>query len=96
MQGAEDFPRDLLPDRAVTHIFHEEWDALRWYGADHGENSEETILFAMRGIVALLMKWHTSGYQKSIGQMARALVRLMTKPLDAPPSDVQKICLYFS
>lgn len=76
----------LLLDRAVDHIFREEWDTLRWYGADQGEYSEETILFAMSGVVALLMKWHTSGYQKTIAQMAEAWVRLMTKPLASPPS----------
>ena len=80
--------RFLLLDRAVDHIFREEWDTLRWYSADQGEYSEETILFAMSGVVTLLMKWHTSGYRKTIAQMAEAWVRLMTKPLAGLPSDM--------
>lgn len=76
----------LLLNWAVDHIFYEEWDTLRWYGADQSECCEETILFAMSGVVALLMKWHTSGYQKTIAKMVEGWVRLMTKTLASPPS----------
>lgn len=77
----------VLTERAVTHIFREEPDTLHWYGAEQDDFGVDTMLFAMSGAVAILMRWHASGYNRSLAQMAELCVRVTTKPLAYQPPD---------
>lgn len=68
----------LLVDRAVIHIQEKESSALRHFNLPMSKNGAERILFYMSGIMALVMYWHQSGFEKTPAEMAEILTELMT------------------
>lgn len=68
----------LLVDRSVVHIQEKESSALRHFNLPMSKNSVERILFYMSGIMALVMHWHQSGFEKTPAEMSEILTELMT------------------
>lgn len=78
----------LLTERAMDFIFQEDAERLRHFGADIDEFGREIMLFYVSGIFSLVYDWHDHGYDKSIDQMCKLIMRLFSsQPIKhgAPP-----------
>ncbi len=42
---------------------------------------EYTVLFAVSGLMTMVVRWHHSGYREPVQQMARMAERVLTRPL---------------
>lgn len=67
-----------LTERALNHIFKENPEILREFGADISEFGRETMLFFVSGLFSLVFDWHEQGYARSIDQMSRFLMGLLS------------------
>jgi len=68
----------LLWERAILHTLRESPDILSVFGADHDEFTREIVLFYLSGLFMLILDWHTEGYKRSIDDMCRFVMRIMT------------------
>jgi len=75
----------LLTDRAVRHVLTERSNIVHTFGADAGKFGFETMVFYMTGIFSLVISWHLQGYSRSIDEMSRLLMDLLsTTPIKNP------------
>lgn len=51
--------------------------SLRWFGIQDGPYSNYALVFYLHGSMALIKRWHCSGYQRSIYEMADLLCHLI-------------------
>lgn len=71
---------DLFPlyvDRIVECARTNGVYALRWFGIPEGAYSDDALVFYLHGIMALIRQWHTSGYERSIYEMADMLRQII-------------------
>ena len=52
--------------------------SLRWFGIQDGPYSNDALVFYVHGSMALIKRWHCSGYQRSIYEMADMLSQLIS------------------
>ena len=70
-----------LVERIHLHVITEERDLLQKLGLLNRECQQEILLFSITGYVTLIFEWHISGYERSVAEMSRLLVQIMTNPL---------------
>ena len=71
----------ILLERMIISILQEDYDVWHWLRVDDPENREDTLVFNISGIMALVFRWHDTGFQKSPEEMVALLAELMQKPL---------------
>lgn len=70
-----------LIERVLMHAWQQDTGFLRILEAGGSEVDPNTVLFAVSGIITLVVTWHHSGYKESKEQLAAAIFRLMTQPI---------------
>lgn len=68
----------LLTDRALDFMFQEDAERLRHFGADVDEFGREIMLFYVSGLFSLVYDWHDHGYDKTVDQMCRLIMKLFS------------------
>lgn len=68
----------LLTDRAMDFMFQEDAQRLKHFGADVDEFGREIMLFYLNGVFSLVYDWHDHGYDKSIDQMCKLIMKLFS------------------
>ena len=71
----------ILLERMILSILLEDYDVWHWLRVEDPENREDTLVFNISGIMALVFRWHDTGFQKSPEEMVALLAELMQKPL---------------
>ena len=71
----------ILLERMILSILQEDYDVWHWLRVEDPENREDTLVFNISGIMALVFRWHDTGFQKSPEEMVALLAELMQKPL---------------
>ena len=64
-------------ERVVECAKHNGIYSLRWFGISEGSFSEDTLVFQIYGMLAVLKNWHLSGYKRSLYEMADVLCHLI-------------------
>ena len=67
-----------LVEQMISYIIREE-NEFRSFFQNRIQEVHERSLFYIGGIMTLVLDWHRSGFQKSIGQMALILSELIDK-----------------
>ena len=70
----------FLTNRAISFAFREEGSPVRLFGNDEVKGSQEAIVYYMSGMFSLLLSWHAQGFEKSIDEMAKLTLYLLTTP----------------
>ena len=65
-----------LAERMMIYADQEEPD-FQYYLGNHTDDAYEQMLFMISGLVGLIIDWHRSGFQKSSGQMAAILAKIL-------------------
>lgn len=68
----------MLAQRAVGFIRRESPEVLHSFGADVSGFDREAMVFYISGIFALVTDWHAREYDRSVDEMARTLMKLLT------------------
>ena len=71
----------ILLERMIGSILLEDYDVWHWLRVDDPENREDTLVFNISGIMALVFRWHDTDFQKRPEEMVALLAELMQKPL---------------
>ena len=71
----------ILLERMILSILQEDYDVWHWLRVEDPKNREDTLVFNISGIMALVFRWHDTGFQKSPEEMVALLAELMQKPL---------------
>ena len=69
----------------VMHAWQQDTGFLRVLEVGGKEADPNTVLFAVSGIITLVVTWHHSGYKEPKEQLASAIFRLMTEPIATVP-----------
>ncbi len=71
---------NVLLDRAIGYALSQ--DQSRALGANAAQGEREYgILFAISGMMSMVLRWHRSGYRESAAQMAWYARQVLTRPL---------------
>ena len=77
----------LLAQQAANIALHETPDRLRLFGVEDNANARDMMLFYLSGFFALVLDWHSRGFDRSIDEVCDVLMQLLTK---APIASLQK------
>lgn len=72
---------NILLERMVVSVQQEDYDVWHWLRVEDPENRQDILVFNLSGIIALVFRWHDTGFQKTPEQMVALLSELMQKPL---------------
>lgn len=67
-----------LIERVLFHAWQQDTGFLKLLGDNADPN---TVLFAVSGIITLIITWHHLGFRQSKGELASDIYRLMTQPI---------------
>ena len=74
-----------LIERVLMHAWQQDTGFLQVLEVGGQKADPNTVLFAVSGIITLVITWHHSGYKESKEQLAATIFRLMTQPIATPP-----------
>lgn len=74
-----------LIERVLRHAWQQDTGFLKILEVGGKEVDPNTVLFAVSGIITLVVSWHHSGYKEPREQLAVSIFRLMTQPIATPP-----------
>lgn len=77
----------LLMQRAIAHVFREESDILYCFGVDPSGEGREVLLFFLSGLFTLVSDWHKHGFERSIDDMSKLAMDILTSPPIKHPRD---------
>ena len=77
----------LLAQQAANIALQETPDRLRLFGLEGNANARDMMLFYLSGFFALVLDWHSRGFDRSIDEVCDVLMQLLTK---APIASLQK------
>ena len=77
----------LLAQQAANIALQETPDRLRLFGLEGNANARDMMLFYLSGFFALVLDWHSRGFDRSIDEVCGVLMELLTK---TPIASVQK------
>lgn len=77
----------LLAQQAANIALQETPDRLRLFGVEDNANARDMMLFYLSGFFALVLDWHSRGFDRSIDEVCDVLMQLLTK---APIASLQK------
>lgn len=70
----------LLAQQAMKHVMAESPEIRGAFGADNSVEGRDTMLFLLTGLFALVLDWHSKGYDRTIDELATSIMRFLTKP----------------
>ncbi|MBQ2901036.1 MAG: TetR/AcrR family transcriptional regulator [Agathobacter sp.] len=70
-----------LIERVLIHAWREDTGFLQLLHAKGNISDPSNVLFAVSGIITLIVTWHHSGYQESKEQLATTIYQLLTCPI---------------
>ena len=70
----------LLAQQAMKHVMAESPEIRGAFGADNSVEGRDTMLFLLTGLFALVLDWHSKGYDRTIDELADSIMRFLTKP----------------
>lgn len=73
----------VLVNRAIGHSILETMGARRFLPPEEQHAQEYITLFAVSGLMAMVIQWHHDGYPQPPRQMAQIALRLLTQPIAA-------------
>lgn len=68
----------LLWERVILHTLRESPDIKTVFIGDDQEFARETVIFYISGLFVLILDWHAEGYRRSIDDISRLVMRLLT------------------
>lgn len=71
----------VLVNRTIGHSVLEVMRDRRFLPPEEQQAQEYITLFAVSGLMSMVIQWHHDGYRQSAEQMARIALRLITKPI---------------
>ncbi|MBQ2705627.1 MAG: TetR/AcrR family transcriptional regulator [Agathobacter sp.] len=70
-----------LIERVLIHAWREDTGFLQLLHAKGNISDPNNVLFAVSGIITLIVTWHHSGYQESKEQLTTTIYQLLTCPI---------------
>lgn len=70
----------LLSQQAVIHVMTEAPELMRSFGAEDRAHGRELMVFYISAIFALVLDWHSRGFDRSIDDLSRTIMELLTTP----------------
>ena len=70
----------LLAQQAMKHVMAESPEIRGAFGADNSVEGRDTMLILLTGLFALVLDWHSKGYDRTIDELAGSIMRFLTKP----------------
>lgn len=71
----------VLVNRAIGHAVFEIMREHRFLPPEEQFAQEYITLFAVSGLMSMVIQWHHDGYPQSAQQMAQIAIRLMSRPI---------------
>ena len=71
----------VLVNRAIGHSVFETMREHRYLPPEEQYVQEYTTLFAVSGLMSMVIQWHHEGYPQSVKQMAQIAIRLLSRPI---------------
>lgn len=71
----------MLIERAITYALTDSALPRRFLPQDGRQIQEQVTMFAVCGLMSMVLAWYQDGYRQSVTQMAQIAVRLLSKPL---------------
>ena len=75
---------EVLVRRTVNHALEDAGSSIRVLLQDNRTAAECAMTFVVCGLMALVLKWHESGFEMPLDQIAAISTELVTKPLLIP------------
>lgn len=72
---------DKLISRTILHVVNETGAKIQCSSDDDFAYDDDVRLFALSGIIALIVRWHCDGYTLSDEEMSQKMSRLLLEPL---------------
>lgn len=76
----------LLIERSIAYALSGAAMPRRFLPKDDPSVQEQVVMFAVCGLMSMMITWHRGGFQKSVSQMADVAVRVLSQPLFPDPS----------
>lgn len=70
----------ILSQQAVIHVMNEAPELMRAFGAEDLERGRDLMVFYITGIFSLVLDWHYRGYDRSIDELSKTIMQLLTEP----------------
>lgn len=70
----------VLVQRAIGHSIFETMRDRRFLPAEEQYAQEYAMLFAVSGMMSMVVQWHHDGYPQTVQQMAQIAIRMMVRP----------------
>ena len=70
----------LLAQQAMKHVMAESPEIRGAFGADNSVEGRDAMLFLLTGLFALVLDWHSKGYDRTIDELSASIMRFLTKP----------------
>lgn len=71
----------LLIERSIAYALSGAAMPRRFLPKDDPSVQEQVVMFAVCGLMSMMITWHRGGFQKPVGQMADVAVRVLSQPL---------------
>lgn len=71
----------VLTERAIGYAVNEGAFAVKTLSKEATRAQQYVMMFAVCGLMTMMIQWHHEGYRETISDMARIAARLLTQPL---------------
>ena len=71
----------VLVERVLLNAMNEARQMRKYLNVDNEAEARAAILFVIGGLTTMVIEWHSTGCQQSIGQMAETARKLLRRPL---------------
>lgn len=69
----------LLSQQALNIALQETPDRLELFGLEGNVNARDMMLFYLSGLFALVLDWHSSGFERSVDEVCDVMMELLSK-----------------
>ena len=69
----------LLSQQAVNIALQETPDRLELFGLEGNANARDMMLFYLSGLFALVLDWHSRGFDRTIDEVCDVMMELLSK-----------------
>ena len=70
----------ILSQQAVIHVMTEAPELMRAFGAENLDHGRDLMVFYITGIFSLVLDWHFRGYDRTIDELSKTIMELLTTP----------------
>ncbi len=71
----------MLIERSISYAISETVFPNRFLSGEDKMTRQHVVMFAVCGLMTIMIQWHHGGYQQSASEMAALAVRLLARPL---------------